>query len=244
MNAQNLLLGANANTSIDNKISVLNNLLNNPNSSVRSQLNFGAGNGASGAANPVRSSLNSPQLPAGMEGMLDPATVAALGSSTSSSAGGYPKEIEEEVEKCIQSLFKAGSAPSLGVDDFVNLLVRLKDSNDKKDKDFYSYALQYILDANSCINRLDDMQLNIMSSIWGLLIDKNVLPTNLLSQILRQLSSMINKPNSMKYFVFAVRVLDKCKTRYRYTTLSLFLSYFLSLLLIYTYLSYRQHYLL
>ena len=216
MNAQNLLLGANANTSIDNKISVLNNLLNNPNSSVRSQLNFGsasgAGNGASGSANPVRSSLNSPQLPAGMEGMLDPATVAALGSS---SGGGYPKEIEEEVEKCIQSLFKASGVPSLGVDDFVNLLVRLKDSTDKKDKDFYSYALQYILDANSCINRLDDTQLSIMSNIWGLLIDKNVLPGNLLSQILRQLSNMINKPSGMKYFVFAVRVLDKCKTRYR-----------------------------
>ena len=41
----------------------------------------------------------------------------------------YSKEIEEDVEKCIQGLFKLNS---LSAEDFINILSKLKDSQDKK----------------------------------------------------------------------------------------------------------------
>lgn len=48
----------------------------------------------------------------------------------------YSKEIEEEVDKCIQGLFGksggAGGNAQLSVEDFVSILNKLKDSQDKK----------------------------------------------------------------------------------------------------------------
>jgi hypothetical protein len=42
----------------------------------------------------------------------------------------YTKELEDEVEKCIQRLFKN----LLSVDEFCDILARFKDSHDKKEK--------------------------------------------------------------------------------------------------------------
>ena len=180
---------------------MLSNLLNNP-QSVRT-LNYGSGN-------PIRTSLNSPQLNIGgnpLE-MLDPS------KDHNQQQNFYPKEIEEEVEKCIQSLFKANpNAPSLKVDDFVSLLAKLKDSQDKKDNDFYNYALNYIIDANSCLYRLDEMQFLTMSNIWGSLIDRNILSAPLLSQVLKLLLQMMSKSINTRFCIFGIKVLDRCKTR-------------------------------
>ena len=126
MNSQNLLLNNNNNSNLDpNKISVLNNLLNNP-QTVRT-LNYGAANPTS-----LRSSLNSPQLNvvASMDNnMLDKDNQQQQQqqqqqSSNNNNNNFFPKEIEDEVDKCIQSLFKPtssgggpNSAPNLSVDE-------------------------------------------------------------------------------------------------------------------------------
>ena len=48
----------------------------------------------------------------------------------------YSKELEEDVDKCIQGLFKSSStnSPSLTVEEFISILSKLQDSQDKKDK--------------------------------------------------------------------------------------------------------------
>jgi hypothetical protein len=186
------------------KLSMLNNLLNNQQSS-RSALNYAG-------ANQMRSSLNSPQLNVGGAPQLD--MLGVVDQTKDPNASYFPKEIEEEVEKCIQGLFKSNSnAPQLSVDDFVTLLSKLKDSPDKKDKDFYNYALKYIVDANSCLYALDEMQFHTMANIWSALIDRNILSTQLLSQVLKLLLQMMSKQNTTRYYFFAFRVLDKCKHR-------------------------------
>ena len=63
--------------------------------------------------------MNSPQLANSGVETMDPAQ--------------YSKEIEDEVDKCIQGLFKANN-PTLSVDEFISILAKFKDSQDKKDK--------------------------------------------------------------------------------------------------------------
>ena len=52
----------------------------------------------------------------------------------------YSKEIEDEVDKCIQGLFKANN-PTLSVDEFISILAKFKDSQDKKDKVSLAFVL-------------------------------------------------------------------------------------------------------
>jgi hypothetical protein len=84
--------------------------------------------------NPIRSSLHSPLANAG-----DMASTGLNSAGEQQGHGLYPKEIEDEVDKCIHSLFKTntGNTPSLSVDDFVSILNKLKDSQEKKDKVCY-----------------------------------------------------------------------------------------------------------
>ena len=200
------------------KLNVLNSLFNNP-AAVRS-LNYAnpTGTGQTGAAGPAmqRSSLNSPQLNLGQT--TNPLDLLELGKSSSSSTTTnsgdqhpdyYSKEIEEEVNKCIQSVFKSG----ISVDDFASILFKLKDSQDKKDKDFYSYALKYIIEGNTCLFQLDELQLQTMSNIWGALIERNVLTPQMLSYCLKILHNMLSKPMNNKNFFFVAKVLDRCKSR-------------------------------
>ncbi len=187
-------------------MNVLNSLLNSQQQTART-LNYGG-------TNPIRSSLNSPQLNVAGNPLdiLDPTK-----DHTQQQAGFYPKEIEEEVEKYIQGLFKPSpnnpNVPSISVDDFINLLAKLKDSQDKKDKDFFNYALNYIIDANSCLYKLDDMQFHTMSNIWGGLIDRYILSSVPLSSMFKLLLQMMSKPINTRYCIFGIKVLDRCKHR-------------------------------
>lgn len=122
----------------------------------------------------------------------------------------YSKEIEEDVEKCIQGLFKLNS---LSAEDFINILSKLKDSQDKKDKDFYTSALKYIIDVNNCLSDLDEMQFYTMSTVWGLMIDRDVVSNQTLSYCLKLLVQMLSKPASSRYYRFGIDVLDRCKNR-------------------------------
>ncbi|RNA24401.1 CCR4-NOT transcription complex subunit 1 isoform X6, partial [Brachionus plicatilis] len=187
---QNNLLMNQTSAGLDhNKLNMITSLLNNQNRNI----NYSS-------TNPVRSSLNSPQL-----------------NMTGQEADHfYAKEIEEEVDKCIQSLFKTSTGlPSLSVDDFVNLLAKLKDSQEKKDKDFYTNALKYILiDLNINMNQLDEMQFHILSSVWGAVIERNILNQAMLNNCLKVLIQMMSKSNSTsKSFLFVLKVLDRCRSR-------------------------------
>ncbi|CAF0914580.1 unnamed protein product [Brachionus calyciflorus] len=188
LNTPNILFNQTSANLDQNKLNVLNTLLNNPNRNMNYT-----------NPNPIRSSLNSPQL------NLTNQDVELL----------YTKEIEDEVDKCIQGLFKTSNSglPGLSVEDFVGLLSKLKDSQDKKDKDFYSYALKYIIDGNTCLNQLDEMQFNTMSNVWGALIERNILNSPMLNSCLRLLIQMFNKPTTSKYYLFVLKVLDRCKYR-------------------------------
>ena len=180
---QNLLLN---NNNLDpNKMNVINSLLNNRG------LNY---NPAAAMA-ALRSSLNSPQLPV-QPGGLDQSDQL------------YSKEIEEEVDKCIQNLFKTSN-----VEEFAAILSKCKDSQEKKDKDFYTYALKYIIEGNSCLYGLDEMQFHTMSSVWGILIERNILSTQMLSICLKLLLQMLSKSVNSKYYLFGIKVLDRCKIR-------------------------------
>ena len=59
------------------------------------------------------------------------ATEALLANMSESN---YSKEIEDEVEKCIQRVFKPNLPNSLSVDEFVEILGKFKDSPEKKEK--------------------------------------------------------------------------------------------------------------
>jgi CCR4-NOT transcription complex subunit 1 len=184
---------SNTSTTINNpidtsKINALNNLLNSQ--QVRSSVTY---------SNPTtagRSSLNSPQLP----------------NNNESSDSNYSKEIEDEVDKCIQGLFKTNN-PTLPAEDFISILARLKDSQEKKDKDFYNYALKYIIDGNTCLNDLNEMQFNTMASVWGGLIDRGILSAQMLSYCYKLLLQMLSKSPHSRYHIFGIKVLDRCKTR-------------------------------
>lgn len=128
------------------------------------------------------------------------------------SEANFSKEIEEEVEKCIQRVFKPNLPNSLSVDEFAEILGKMKDSMEKKEKEFYNYALKYIIDTN-CIVALDDMQFSIMANIWGVLIDRNILSNQVLVTCLRLLLQMITKSTNPRFFLFCCRVLDRCKNR-------------------------------
>ena len=188
----NLLMSQTVGANLDqNKFNMINSLLTNQSRNI----NYSS-------TNPIRSSLNSPQL-----------------NMTGQEADHfYPREFEDEVEKCIQSLFRTGTGTglsSLSVDDFVGLLAKLKDSQEKKDKDFYTSALKWILvDLNINMNQLDEMQFNILSNVWGSLIERNVLNATMLNNCLKVLIQMINKSsNGSKSFLFVLKVLDRCRQR-------------------------------
>jgi len=196
---QNTLMGGNQGT-FDMLQSMMNNLnmsaqnpnantsqayANSPNKMLMSQLSQPVGGSAAGL-----SRLNSPQV----------------GQETAQ----YSKEIEEDVEKCIQSLFKLNS---LSAEDFISILSKLKDSQDKKDKDFYSSALKYIIDVNNCLSDLDEMQFHTMSTVWGLMIDREVISNQTLSYCLKLLVQMLSKPATSRYYRFGIDVLDRCKSR-------------------------------
>ena len=192
------------------KLNVFNSLFGNQ-AAVRS-LNYGNNQtGSASGAPTMRSSLNSPQLNLAQTSLdlLEIGKSAADQQLQLQHSDYYSKEIEEEVNKCIQSVFKS----VISVDDFASILFKLKDSQDKKDKDFYTYALKYIIEGNTCLFQLDEMQFHTMSNIWGALIERNVLSPPMLSYCLKILHSMINKPISSKNFLFVAKVLDRCKTR-------------------------------
>lgn len=211
-NANNMAQSANALE--QNKLNVLSSLLSNQ-QSVR-PLNYGAGN-------PIRSSLNSPQLnlnnPQNPMELLEQTKQQQQQQQDQYASGGnfFSKEIEEEVEKCIQGLFNKANTntPGLSVDDFVSIMQKFKDSQEKKDKDFYNYALKYIMDDNISfmLYQLDEMQFHIMSNIWGALIDRNILSPQMLSYCLKILHSMMSKSVPSKHYLFAIKVLDRCKNR-------------------------------
>ena len=80
-------------------------------------------------------------------------------------------------------------------------------------KDFYNYALKYIIDGNTCLSELDEMQFHTMSTVWGLLIDRDVLSNQMLSYCLKLLVQMLSKPATSRYYRFGIDVIERCKTR-------------------------------
>jgi len=182
----------NSTNSLDQtKMNVITNLINNQ--SIR-PINFP---NATVAA--MRSGLNSPQI-----NQLEVASSTSL----------YSKELEEDVDKCIQGLFKTNSsAPSLTVDEFISILAKMKDSPEKKDKEFYNYALKYIIDGNSCLAELDEMQFHTMSTVWGYLIDRDILTQSMLVYCLKLLVSLLKQSITSRFYRFGIDVLDRCKNR-------------------------------
>ena len=191
----NLLLN---NPLIDqNKLNVLNSLINQPGRSI----SYGQQQQQQQQQQqPVQSNLrlNSPQIASDMSG----------------SGGDYSKEIEEEVEKCIQGLFKSTpGGQGLSVDEFISILAKFKESPEKKDKDFYNYALKYIIEGVSCLYGLDEMQFHIMSTVWGLLVDRDVLSSQMLNNCLKMLIQLMSKSIDSRFYIFALKVLDMCKNK-------------------------------
>lgn len=184
-NSTNILM--NNNSSIDsNKVAALSNLLANQ--------SFRISNYTTGLIRPI----SSPQS-----------------ESIDQISQVYSKELEEEVEKCIMRLFKPiPLTQSLSVDDFADILAKCKDSHDKKEKDFYAYALKYLIDGNSflCNFFTDDIQFHTLANLWGILIDRVILNNNMLANCLKLLLQMLSKSTNAKY-IFAIKVLDRCKNR-------------------------------
>lgn len=173
----------------------INNYSNSPNKMILS----GISSLQSSTLQPGLSRLNSPQINLNPSNQFDNKDTIQ-----------YSKEIEEDVEKCIQGLFKLNS---LSPEDFINILSKLKDSQDKKDKDFYTSALKYIIDVNNCLSDLDEMQFHTMSTVWGLMIDRDVLSNQTLSYCLKLLVQMLSKPITSRYYRFGIDVIDRCKNR-------------------------------
>jgi hypothetical protein len=224
------------NSSDTNKAAVLNNIItnqrfynNNTNLMRPSECKRFFPNSIEFLFKTFPKKVNSPQL---HNDVIDSANQQSLS---------YPKEIEDEVEKFIQRLFNKSLplSSSLSVDDFCDILARLKESHDKKEKvkqlcrpsciwkipknkqansyflqkDFYNYALKYLIDGNTCLYSLDDMQFHTMSVLWGVMIDRGILSHLVLGYCLKLLLQMLNKPTNTKYYFFSVKVLDRCKSR-------------------------------
>lgn len=123
----------------------------------------------------------------------------------------YQKEIEIEVENCIQRLFKGAS---LTVEEFATYLLRCKESGDQREKDFYAYSLKFLIDGNTCLYSLDEAQFHTMAKAWGVLIDRGILSNQILNYCFKILLGMLNKSINTKNFYFVCKVLDYCKNRY------------------------------
>ncbi len=188
MGNQNMVMNNNMDPS---KFNVLSSLLGNQ--AVR-PLNY--------PTHQMRSSLNSPQLNTMNSGV----------ENEMKEHGMYSKELEEEVEKFIQGIFKS-SNPNMSVDEFVNILAKLKDSQDKKEKEFYNYSLKHIIEGNTNLFELEEMQFHTMSLLWGAIIDKNILLPNMLSNMLKLILQMLTKPVNSRFYVFAIKVIDRFKNR-------------------------------
>jgi len=52
-----------------------------------------------------------------------------------------------------------------------------------------------------------------MSTVWGLMIDRDVISNQTLSYCLKLLVQMLSKPATSRYYRFGIDVLDRCKNR-------------------------------
>jgi hypothetical protein len=57
------------------------------------------------------------------------------------------------------------------------------------------------------------MQFHTMVNLWAVLIHKGVLSNFYLASCLKILNQSLHKPTNTKDFIFAVKVLDRCKNR-------------------------------
>ncbi len=84
--------------------------------------------------------------------------------------------------------------------------------------------MKYIIDGNTCLAELDEMQFHTMSTVWGYLIDREILSSQMLTYCLKLLAQMFSKPITSRYYRFGIDVLDRCKTRLKdYNTFCQFL---------------------
>ncbi len=73
--------------------------------------------------------------------------------------------------------------------------------------------MKYIIEGNTCLSELDEMQFHTMSTVWGLLIDRDVLSHQMLGYCLKLLVQMLSKPITTRYYRFGIDVIDRCKMR-------------------------------
>nr|XP_043622240.1 CCR4-NOT transcription complex subunit 1-like [Erigeron canadensis] len=127
------------------------------------------------------------------------------GGLDSSTSEVYADDIETEANSYFQQMF----SEQLTVDAMIQMLVRFKESHEKREQSIFECMIANLFEEYKFFNRYPERQLKLAAVLFGLLI-KNQLVTHLtLGIALRAVLDALRKPADSKMFAFGTTALEK-----------------------------------
>ncbi|OBZ83449.1 hypothetical protein A0J61_08503, partial [Choanephora cucurbitarum] len=132
------------------------------------------------------------------------ATSAAIGAEVS-----FKPEIEEEANMYYERIYNG----EMSIDAMIDLLKRLSISKDAKEQDIYACMIHNLFDEYAFFPKYPEKELSITSTLFGLLIQHQIIAYVPLGIALRYVLDALRNPVGSKMFNFGIRALEQFQSR-------------------------------
>jgi CCR4-NOT transcription complex subunit 1 len=122
----------------------------------------------------------------------------------------YPQDVEEEANFFYEKIYSS----QLSVESVIDMLIKYKVSTVPREQQVYACMLQSLFDEYQFFHRYPDKELAITSSLFGKVIQEDVIATNAaLGTALRYVLEALRSPKDNKLFQFGLQALLQFKDR-------------------------------
>lgn len=137
--------------------------------------------------------------------------ISSLAESPTTSAGGssYPQDIEDEVNAFFEKIF----SKEYPVNDVIELLKRLRASNNPRDQQLFSCMTQNLFDEYRFFSKYPENELILTATIFGAIIKHQLISHVPLGIGLRYVLEALKKPLNHKLFKFGIHALIQFQRR-------------------------------
>ncbi|CAF0747026.1 unnamed protein product, partial [Didymodactylos carnosus] len=110
---------------------------------------------------------------------------------------------------------KTNNPPPITVDDFLDIFTRCRESTIPREKDVFHNGVKNLFDEYKFYPQYPERELHLTAQLFGGLVERNLLPPQIITAAFRAINEGLKKPPSHNLFVFAVTALERCKLRLR-----------------------------
>ncbi|CAF1002727.1 unnamed protein product [Didymodactylos carnosus] len=110
---------------------------------------------------------------------------------------------------------KTNNPPPISVDDFLDIFTRCRDSSIQRERDVFQSGVRNLFDEYKFYPQYPERELHLTAQLFGGLVERNLLPPQIVSASFRAIGEGLKKPPSANLFIFAITALERCKLRLR-----------------------------